>query len=298
MGRSLALAYPSARGIFDRAAEVLGFDLAELCFEGPESELSRTTNTQPAILTVSIACLRVVEEAGITASWAAGHSLGEYGALVAAGTLSFEDALLAVRRRGELMEAAFPDGRGAMGAILGLPRDKVLEACADGKAAGVVEPANFNCPGQVVVSGERRAVEAALEAAKAAGAIRTSMLAVSGPFHSSLMLPASELLGHALKSFEFRNPSLPVIANSTADYVRSGALAVSCLVKQVDSPVLWEDSVRRLYADGATVFIELGPGRVLSGLIRRTEPKAVTQNVEDPSSLEKVLAWLKGDVVR
>lgn len=272
MARDAYDTIPEAKTLFDTADRTLGFDLTALVFDGPVEELKQTANTQPALLTASLALLQAVQAKGIEADYAAGHSLGEYSALAAAGVLSFEDAVAVVRARGQFMEAAVPGGQGAMAAVLGADRDKLAELCAEISAAGtVVEPANLNCPGQIVVSGSAEGVEALSARVKEIGAKRAIALEVSGPFHSSLMKEAAEKLGEKLAGVTLSEGRLPVVANVTARPV-SGADAVrESLISQVYSPVLWEDSVQWLIGEGVDTFVEIGPGSVLAGLIKKID---------------------------
>ncbi|MHB1419016.1 MAG: ACP S-malonyltransferase [Bacillota bacterium] len=283
MGRQLAESYPEAGKIFDIADRALGFPISKICFEGPEETLKQTMYTQPAILTVSIACLQVLTSRGIHPEFAAGHSLGEYSALVAAGVLDFGDAVQLVHARGRFMEEAVPGGRGTMAAILGLPGEAVQEVCRQASTIGVVQPANFNCPGQVVIAGERAAVNAAMELAAAAGAKKVVPLTVSGPFHSTLMRPAGENLAIKIQDTTFSEPSFPVVANVSADYIHHAEEARTFLLRQVSEPVLW---------DGVDKFIEVGPERVLSGLIRKIDKGMSILSTDDPASMEKTLASL------
>jgi [acyl-carrier-protein] S-malonyltransferase len=295
MGKELADAYPICRDTFAEADEALGEPLSTLCFNGPEPDLLLTEHTQPAILAVSVAAYRVARERGIEPACAAGHSLGEYSAHVAAGTLSFADALRTVRRRGRYMQDAVPVGEGAMAAILGLDAPAVTEACAAASAelGAVVTPANLNAPGQVVIAGQTAAVARAGELAKARGAKRVIALAVSAPFHCPLMLPAQERLEPELRALATHDPAIPVVANVDGLPKTDAASAVEALIRQVSSPVRWEDVVRRLIADGARTFVELGPGTVLSGLIRKIDPAVTAMSVETVQGLDKALAALQ-----
>jgi [acyl-carrier-protein] S-malonyltransferase len=290
MGRELAGRFPAARAVFERADAALGFPLSRLCFEGPEEDLKLTENTQPAILTCSIATLAVLREKGVHADYVAGHSLGEYSALVAAGALEFEDALRLVRRRGRYMQEATPPGLGAMAALLGLPNGSLHRICADAAQGEVVSPANLNSPGQVVIAGHRTAVERAVALAQAAGAKRAVMLAVSAPFHCALMEPAQQRLAADLAAAALRDLRVPLINNFAAQEVRTAAEARQGLIDQVPHPVQWEQSIRRLAALGVAHFIEVGPGRVLSGLLRNIDRSLKSSNVEDLKSLEKLLS--------
>jgi len=268
MGRELAERFPSAREVFHRADRALGFSLSKLCFEGPEEELKLTENTQPAILTCSIASHVVLAEKGICADYVAGHSLGEYSALVAAGALEFEDAVRLVRRRGQYMQEATPPGVGAMAALLGLPASKLDSICAQAANGQIVAPANLNSPDQVVIAGHKEAVERAVALAQAAGAKRAILLAVSAPFHCLLMLPAQQRLVLDLAATGFRDLRVPLVNNFAAVEIRTASDARQGLIDQVPNPVRWEASIRRLAAQGVTQFIEVGPGRVLTGLLR------------------------------
>lgn len=296
MGKALADRFPICRQTFDEADAALGEPLSTLCFEGPEDRLMLTENTQPAILAVSVAAWRAAAEHGIRASVAAGHSLGEYSAHVAAGTLSYADALRTVRRRGRYMQEAVPVGEGAMAAILGLEREGVTRACAEiaSETGRVVSPANLNAPGQVVIAGHADAVAAAGERAKALGAKRAIALPVSAPFHCALMKPAEERLAPELKALDVHDPQMPVVANVDAEPKRDGSSAIDALVRQVSSPVQWEDVVRRLVAEGVTTCVELGPGSVLAGLIRKIDRNVKVVSIEDPDGLEAALTQIDG----
>lgn len=284
--------YAVARRVFEEADEALGFSITKMCFEGPESDLRLTYNTQPAILTASTACAAVLKEKGIACDVAAGHSLGEYSALVNTGALAFADAVRIVRKRGQFMQEAVPVGEGSMAAVLGLESDKIVEICQAVEAEGgeAVQAVNFNCPGQVVIAGAVNAVNKAVEALKAAGAKRAVLLPVSAPFHSSLMQPASECLAEVLAPIEIKDITIPVVANVTAKEVTSGAEIKELLVKQAAMPVLWETSVRNMVADGVDTFVEVGPGKVLTGFTKKIAKGLPALNIEDPASLEKVLA--------
>jgi len=289
MGRSLAEAFPICRDTFAEADAALGDALSELCFEGPDERLMLTENTQPAILAMSTAVARLAVSRGLRPHFAAGHSLGEYSAHVAAGTLSFADALRTVKRRGRYMQEAVPVGEGAMAAILGLDADRVAQACADVANGQVVSPANLNAPGQVVIAGHAAAVTRASARAKELGAKRAIGLAVSAPFHCALMKPAEERLAPELRALPARNPSYPVAANVDAQLKRTAADAVDALIRQVSSPVRWEDVVRRLVNEGANIFLELGPGSVLAGLIKKIDRSVAVFSIEDESGLEAAL---------
>lgn len=294
MGKELCSKFSEAAAVFEKADTVLGFSLSRLCFEGPQEELNKTAVTQPAVLTTSLACLAVLQKAGGPVPVAAaGHSLGEYSALVAAGSLSFEDAVRLVRKRGQYMQEAVPLGEGGMAAVMGLPAEDVAAVCREASTTGVVEAVNLNCPGQVVIAGDMTGLKAAEPLLKEAGARRVISLPVSAPFHSRLMIPAGEKLAKALDGVALADPSIPVVANVSADYVRTGQEVKASLIRQVSSPVRWEESVRRLIASGIQIFVEVGPGKVLSGLIKKTSREALLYNVEDLASLEKVLALTK-----
>jgi len=295
MGQSLAAAFAVCRDTFAEADAALGESLSTLCFEGPEERLLLTENTQPAILAMSVAVARLVQSHGIEASFTAGHSLGEYSAHVVAGTLSFEDALRTVRRRGRYMQEAVPVGSGAMAALLGLGADAVSEACAAAavELEQIVSPANLNAPGQVVIAGHTAAVSLAGEKAKALGAKRVIPLAVSAPFHCALMKPAEVRLAPELRALPAHAPRIPVIANVDAQPKRDAPEAIEALVRQVSAPVRWEDVVRRLIAEGVSTFIELGPGSVLSGLIRKIDRGVRTMNIENAEGLSAALSQLE-----
>ncbi|SMB94811.1 [Acyl-carrier-protein] S-malonyltransferase [Thermanaeromonas toyohensis ToBE] len=291
MGKELAQAFPIAAQTFKEAEETLGWPLTKLCFEGPPEELAQTQITQPAVLAVEVACLRVLTEHGVEPQAAAGHSLGEYAALVAAGSLSFPQALKLVARRGELMAQACAPGKGGMVAVLGVSAAQVEEICRRVKR-GVAEPANYNAPGQVVVAGDQEGLEELMELARKEGAKRVVQLNVSGPFHSSLMKPAAEGLKVELERVTFSRPRIPVVSNVTADYVQEVEEIRQNLITQVASPVRWEESIKRLISDGFEIFIEVGPGNVLSGLVRRIAPEVKLARVEDPETLVNTLKML------
>jgi [acyl-carrier-protein] S-malonyltransferase len=297
MGKALAGQFSVCRETFDEADAALGDALGRLCFEGPEDQLMLTENTQPAILTTSVAVWRLAASHGIEASFAAGHSLGEYSAHVAAGTLSYADALRTVRRRGRYMQEAVPVGEGAMAAILGLGGDLVARACAEiaMETGRIVSPANLNAPGQVVIAGHADAVARAGERARALGAKRAIPLAVSAPFHCALMQPAEDRLAPELRGLAASDPRFPVIANVDAEPKRDARAAIEALVRQVSSPVRWEDVVKRLIAEGVTRFVELGPGAVLSGLIRKIDRTVTVMNVEDAEGLRAALDQLNAE---
>lgn len=272
MGKSLSEAYPIARQIFEQADQALGFALSELCFQGPEDQLKLTENTQPALLTVSIAAHSVLQGKGIVPSFVAGHSLGEYSALVAAGSLDFADAVRLVRKRGQYMQQAVPAGVGAMAALLKLPEGKLEAILHEASQGEIVSAANLNSPDQIVIAGHAGAVNRAMELAKAAGAKRAILLPVSAPFHCALMKPAQEMLAADLNSTEFRDLAQPLINNWQAQPVTTGALAREGLYQQVPNPVRWTESIRYLAAQGVTEFIEVGAGGVLTGLLKSIDP--------------------------
>jgi [acyl-carrier-protein] S-malonyltransferase len=292
MGKDLAASYPVARQTFDQADAALGFKLSELCFEGPEEKLKMTEITQPAILTVSVAACRVLRENGIAPAFAAGHSLGEYSAHVAAGTLSFEDALRTVSRRGRYMQEAVPVGRGAMAAILGMPLAELSKVCADAAQGDVCSPANINSPEQIVISGSTRAVERAAELAKKRGAKRAILLPVSAPFHCSLLQPAQDKMAADLAQLSFHEMQVPVACNVDARLVSTPEAARDALIRQVTGAVRWEPCMHHLMAHGVETFIEAGPGKVLCGLMRQIDRHKTCLNVEDEASLQKTLHHL------
>ncbi len=292
MGKALAEQFPAARAVFDQADQALGFPLSKLCFEGPEEELKLTANTQPAILTTSVAAYRVLEEKGIAPDYVAGHSLGEYSALVASGCLSLPEAVVTVRNRGTYMQEAVPAGQGAMAALLGLPLSKVQQVCEQAAQGQVVVPANLNSPGQIVISGHKEAVERAAQAAKDAGAKRAVLLPVSAPFHSSLLQPAAARLESDFQRIRFGGLSIPLVTNVDAEVIETPQAARDALLRQVPAPVRWEESMRKLIELGCDCFIEVGPGKVLAGLLRQIDRSVRALSVEDPASLEKTLAAL------
>lgn len=292
MGRELAENFPCARRVFDEADRALGSSLAKLCFEGPAEELQLTVNTQPAILTVSVATGEVLREKGVRADDVAGHSLGEYSALVVAGALRLADAVRLVRRRGQYMQEAVPVGQGAMAALLGLDQAVAEEVCREAAQGEVVSPANLNSPGQLVIAGHADAVTRAVELAKKRGAKRAVMLNVSAPFHCALMKPAEVRLGRDLSGLEVQDPQIPLVNNVDARVVRSASAVREGLRRQVSAPVRWEESIRTLLAEGVEVFIEVGPGKVLCGLLRQIDRRAECLRVEDLASLNETLSRL------
>jgi [acyl-carrier-protein] S-malonyltransferase len=294
MGRELHDAVPEARAVFEEADAALEESLSRLCFEGPDENLARTENTQPAILTVSIAALRALEAAGLTpAAAAAGHSLGEYSAHVAAGTLTFSDAVRCVRARGRFMQDAVPVGVGAMAALIGLEPPEVEALCADAAQGQVVSSANLNSPGQIVIAGHAEAVERARALAVERGARKAVPLPVSAPFHCALMGPAAERLAPVLESLAWTNPNVPVYANVDAVAVSEAAEARRRLVEQVASPVRWIQVIEAMLGDGIRTFLEVGPGRVLSGLVRRIDRGATVHAVSDPASVDAAVAAMR-----
>jgi [acyl-carrier-protein] S-malonyltransferase len=295
MGKALAEQLPVCREAFREADEALGEPLSRLCFEGPEDQLLLTENAQPAILSVSVAVWRQLDAEGVRASFAAGHSLGEYSAHVAAGTLSFADALRTVRRRGRYMQEAVPVGEGAMAAVLGFDADAVTSACNEAAQAlgRVVAPANLNAPGQVVIAGHADAVTRAGEIMKARGAKRIIPLAVSAPFHCPLLKPAEDRLAPELRALPAKDPRIPVVANVDAEPKREASAAIEALVRQISAPVRWEAVVRRLIADGARTFVELGPGTVLAGLVKKIDRGMSVVSIEDADGLAAALPMLK-----
>ena len=292
MGKALCDAFPHLTQIYEEASAVLGYDIAALCFNGPAETLNLTEHTQPALLVSSVAALRALDPATITPAAVAGHSLGEYTALVAAGGLTFRDAVAIVQKRGRYMSEAVPAGTGAVAALLGLAAEAVKEACREAASAGVVQAANFNSPGQVVIAGEKAAVERAIEIAKTKGCKKAVPLPVSVPVHTPLMQKAADRLATDLSSIAWTDLRMPLINNAEAKpIVKAGDIQAS-LVRQLPSSVLWEDSVKAMAATGVKTFVEIGPGTVLTGLIRRIVPDATTLNVNDPKSLEATRAAL------
>lgn len=297
MGKELAEKYPVARETFAEADEALGYNLSQLCFEGPEERLRLTEITQPAILTASVAAWRVLREKSVNPGFVAGHSLGEYSANVAAGTISFADAVRTVRNRGKYMQEAVPVGVGAMAAILGMDLEKVAALCSDAAQGEVCEPANVNSADQIVISGHAAAVERATKLASERGAKRAIMLAVSAPFHCSLMKPAQDRLAANLESLQFQKPAVPIVCNVDAAVIEDGARAREVLIRQVTGAVQWDQSVRLLIARGIQVFVEVGPGKVLSGLMRQIDRSKANLNVGDEASLLKALQQLSAKAV-
>jgi [acyl-carrier-protein] S-malonyltransferase len=292
MGKELAALYPVARETFDEADAALGYKLSKLCFEGPEDQLKLTEITQPAIFTVSVAAWRVLQSKGVTPSYVAGHSLGEYSAHVAAGTLSFADAVRTVRNRGKYMQEAVPVGIGAMAAVLALPIDKLQQICEEAAQGEVCCAANLNSPDQTVISGSKEAVERAADLAKQRGAKRAIMLPVSAPFHCALMQPAQDRLAADLAGRTFYKPEVPVLGNVDAALVTTADQARDTLIRQVTGAVQWDKSMRVLIGLGVETFVEIGPGKVLCGLIRQIDRSRSCFNVEDEASLQKTINHL------
>ncbi|MBI3377454.1 MAG: ACP S-malonyltransferase [Nitrospirae bacterium] len=294
MGKNLYENFDEVKTLYKAASDALGYDVADLSFNGPAEELNKTHRTQPCLLAASMAAYTALKVKGIKPSVVAGHSLGEYSALVASSVFSFRDAVKLTEKRGQLMQQAVPEGKGLMAAILGLDKDKVNEICSSVRS-GYAAPANYNCPGQIVISGEKEAIEEAMKLLKDAGAKRTILLAVSAPSHCALMENASRALSEflLLENIEMSAPSIPVVSNAAATFLDTVDSIKASLVKQLSHPVLWEDSIKTIVNSGINTFVETGPGKVLSGLIKRIEPEAVIFNVEDMGSLEKTVAGLK-----
>ncbi len=288
MGKEFFENFREAREVFQEADDVLHLPISSLCFQGPEEALKLTENTQPAVLTTSIAVLRVLQaEKGVVPHLAAGHSLGEYSALVVSGALAFADAVQIVRLRGRFMQEAVPVGEGAMAAILGMERGQVEKLCEEAAQGEVLTPANFNCPGQIVIAGHAKAVERAMERVKQEGK-KAIPLPVSAPFHSPLMKPAGERLEKVLGGIPIQDLKIPVVTNVEADINRSKERVKELLVTQVWSPVRWEESMQKITGDGIEQILEIGPGKVLSGLMKRINPKVETKNIEDIQTLKKI----------
>jgi [acyl-carrier-protein] S-malonyltransferase len=290
MGKELAANHAVARKTFEEADEALGYKLSQLCFEGPEERLRLTEITQPAILTVSIAAFRVLSENGPKPNYVAGHSLGEYSAHVAAGTLKFADAIRAVRNRGKYMQEAVPVGLGAMAAILGMALDKVTEICRDAAHGEICQPANINSPEQIVISGHAAAIERAIKLATERGAKKAVSLPVSAPFHCALMQPARDRLAADLQALNFQKPAFPVVCNVDAALVTDAEPARATLIRQVTGSVKWDPSIRLLIEKGVSLFVEVGPGKVLWGLMRQIDRSKASLTVADEASLQKTLA--------
>lgn len=293
MGKELYEGFESARKVYDLANEILGFDIKKMCFEGPEDELGKTENTQPAILTTSMAIVSVLKEKGIEAEYAAGLSLGEYSALTYAGVFKLEDAISLIRKRGSLMQDAVPVGIGGMAAVMGLERDIVKELCVDMQDLGVLEVANYNCPGQIVVTGESQAVEKSMEKFKEAGALKVVKLNVSGPFHSSMLKEAGEKLEAEIRKVQINESSSKVISNYDNEYYNcNNNDTVFRLKNQISSSVRWEDNVRKLIEEGVDLFVEIGPGKTLTSFLRKIDRTKKVYSVEDIKSLEKLIEEL------
>lgn len=292
MGKALAEAYPSIKGLYEEASSVLGYDIATLCFHGPAEQLNHTEYTQPALLVSSLAALHAFQPLGFTPVAVAGHSLGEYSALVAAEGMTYPNAVAIVQKRGRYMTEAVPPGTGLVAALLGLTGDVVKEVCRDASSVGVVAAANFNSPGQVVIAGEKAAVERAIDLAKAKGCKKAIPLPVSVPVHTPLMQKAADRLAGDLAAIIWSDLKMPLINNAEAKAITKASDIQASLVRQLPSSVLWEDSVKAMAAMGVTIFVEVGPGTVLSGLIKRIVPGAATMNVNDPQSLEATRAAL------
>lgn len=292
MGKEIADEYKSASKVFDEATEALGFDVREMIFNGDDETLKITENTQPTIVTTSIACMQPLLEKGIRPDFVAGLSLGEYAAHVTAGTISFKDAVALVKKRGKYMQEAVPIGVGAMAAIIGLENNDVIECCKEASQVGIVEPANFNCPGQIVVAGEKAAVEKAAELCKAKGAKRAMLLPVSAPFHCSLLKPAGEKLAAELDKVSLNDIKIPVVTNVTGETVTNKDFVKDLLVKQVSTSVLLEKSIRTMLDAGVDTFVEIGPGKVLSGFVKKIDRDAKVLNVENLETLNKALEVL------
>ncbi|MCF0155116.1 MAG: ACP S-malonyltransferase [Veillonella sp.] len=287
--------YPIVKQRFEEADQALGYSISQLCFEGPDTELVKTANTQPAILTASVACYEILKEKGFTPDIVGGHSLGEYSAMVAAGVIDFKDAVYLVHKRGEFMQDAVPLGEGAMAAIINLDRDTVVAICDKiTEEVGSVQAVNFNCPGQIIISGKTEAVEKACEAMKEAGAKRALPLPVSGPFHSRLMEPAAARLKEEMDKIEFHDAQIPVVTNVTGKILTKAQDIKDSLLVQVASPVLWEDCVAEMVNFGAQAFVEVGPGKVLTGFTKKINKEMQLANVEDLASLDKCLEFLEG----
>lgn len=285
--------FEESREVFDTASAVLGYDLAHLCLNGPAEKLNLTENTQPAILAASIAILKPLTRKGLAADGAAGHSLGEYTAITAAGGFDLENAIALVQKRGRYMQEAVPEGTGLMAAVLGMERDALEKTCLQAAKNGIVAPANFNSPGQVVIAGEKKAVESAMELAKAGGAKKVIPLAVSVPSHCSLMQQAGERLTRDLDAISIRDLRFPIVNNADAKFLQKAQEWKSSLIKQISSPLYWEDSIKNMAARGFDTFIEIGPGKVLSGLVKRIVKDARVLNVEDMKSMQETLNALK-----
>ncbi|HHW69780.1 MAG TPA: ACP S-malonyltransferase [Clostridiales bacterium] len=293
MGKDLYQNFSEVRKLFDLANDILGYDIVDICFNGPEDELKKTENTQPAVYMMGVAACSILKSNGIRPHMTAGLSLGEYGALTAAESIAFKDGVSLVQKRGKFMQEAVPLGEGGMAAILGLSEQEVKKCCVMASDVGIVEAANYNCPGQIVVSGQIKAVEKACELAKDMGAKRAIPLSVSAPFHCSLLEPAAVKLKDELDKIEIKDPVIPVISNVEAKPSTSGEHIRELLIKQVTHPVRWQQSIEYMIEAGADIFIELGPGKTLTNFLKRIDRNVIGYNVEDMKSLEKTLKELE-----
>lgn len=292
MGKELAMNIEVSKEVFKDADEALGFSISNICFEGSKEELDKTENTQPAILTTSIAALRAIEEKGIKPDVLAGLSLGEYSALVCSGAMEFKEAVKLVKKRGRFMQEAVPYGVGTMAAIIGLDKDVIKDCCIEASKAGIVEVANYNCPGQIVIAGEIKAVELAVEILKEKGAKKAILLDVSGPFHTSMLKDAAEKLYNELEKVKIEELKVPLITNVPAEYVKKEEIK-EILKKQVMSSVMWEHTINKMVSDGVDTFVEIGPGKVLSGFVKKVNRRLKVVNIEDMQSLEKAIIALE-----
>lgn len=293
MGKEIYENFDVCKNIYDEANEALGFDLRDMCFNADQDELNKTENTQPAILTTSIAIMQVLKEKGISPDVTAGLSLGEYSALVCAEAIDFKSAVKLVRKRGKFMQEAVPEGEGTMAALIGLDREQVKEVCNRAGEFGIVEVANLNCPGQIVIGGQVKAIENAVEIAKELGAKKAIRLKVSAPFHTSMLKAAADNLGRELEQININDLEIPVVTNVTANYIENKNDVKELLTTQVMKSVLWEDSIRKMIDDGVDIFVEIGPGTVLKGFNRKIDRKVTSLNVEDMKSLKKTLEKLE-----
>lgn len=292
MGKELEENFRECKEIFEKADNALGFSLSKLCFEETVLDLNLTENAQPAILTMSIAAMTALVNSGIKPCAVAGLSLGEYSALVCSGVLDFETAVKLVKKRGKFMQEAVPQGKGTMAAVLGLNENEIMEICSKASEIGIVEPANFNCPGQIVISGEISAIEYASQLAKELGALKVIRLSVSGPFHTSMLKTAADKLYNELIKIELNSMKVPIVTNLSGDYIKPTDDIKKILKKQVMSPVRWEDTIRNMIKSGVDTFIEIGPGKALSSFVRKIDRSVKVLNVEDISSLNKTIDWL------
>ncbi len=291
MGKDLYDNFQEVRDVFDEAADALGYDIASLSFNGPKEELDKTFRTQPCILTLSFAVFNLLSSKGLTPFCAAGHSLGEFSAITASGAISFKEAVMLTEKRGQYMQEAVPEGKGLMAAIIGLDRDRINKICGS-VGSGYVAPANYNCPGQIVIAGDKNAVNEAMGLSKDAGAKRAIPLAVSVPSHCELMSGASQKLSDLLANIEFNKPDFPIVNNADAMFINDSRNIKESLIRQLSSPLLWEDSIKFMIENGAEVFVEAGPKRVLSGLIKRINTDVKIYNVEDSKSLDETLSTI------